>query len=100
MVLRNICWRPNNIQIWDSFFIISCYNTYSLHEACTIKQVNCKDQLKENNMIIISTLRSKVKLLQYRLKFIGQDQRVNEDFQAIILKPQKPGKSNKATKFY
>lgn len=51
-------------------------------------------------MIIISTLRSKVKLLQYRLKFIGQDQRVNEDFQAIILKPQKPGKSNKASKFY
>lgn len=52
-------------------------------------------------MIIISTLRSNVKLFQYRLKFIGQDQRVkNEDFQAIILKPQKPGKSNKTSYFY
>lgn len=48
-------------------------------------------------MIIISTLRSKVKLFQYRLRFIGLDQRVDKDFQAIILKPQKPGKSNKTS---
>lgn len=48
-------------------------------------------------MIIISTLRSKVKLFQYRLKVISHDQRVDEDSQAIILKPQKPGKSNKTS---